>query len=282
MAALASYCDARTQRGEWLLRIEDVDEPRARVDAETSILRTLARYGFVWDGPVLRQSARAAIYQQTLDRLIRERRAYPCACARSELVTAPMGAGGERIYPGTCRTGLAGERAARTRRAWRLLVDDTTIEYTDRLQGAQAQSLAGDVGDFIVKRSDGLFAYQLAVVVDDAAQDVTDVVRGADLLASTPRQIHLQRVLGVPTPAYLHVPVAITAAGDKLSKQTDAPPLPDDATLALVAAWQFLEQPAARMPPRDVAAFWQHALSNWTPARLPPVPMLPAPPRFGG
>lgn len=282
MAALASYCDARAQRGEWLVRIEDVDEPRARAGAEASILRTLARYGFVWDGPVLRQSARAAFYRQALDHLVRERRAYACVCARSDLVDAPLGAGGERVYPGTCRAGLSGEQAARTRRAWRLLVDDAPITYTDRLQGAQGQSLARDVGDFIVRRTDGLFAYQLAVVVDDAAQEITDVVRGADLLASTPRQIHLQRALGVPTPAYLHVPVAITVAGEKLSKQTGAPALPDDALVALAAAWRFLEQPAPPAPPRDVAAFWQHALSNWTPARLPPVSMLPAPQRFGG
>jgi glutamyl-Q tRNA(Asp) synthetase len=142
------------------------------------------------------------------------------------------------------------------------------------------QSLANDVGDFVVQRADGLFAYQLAVVVDDAEQGITDVVRGADLLASTPRQVHLQRLLGVATPAYLHVPVAINPAGEKLSKQTHAPELPDDPLEPLLAAWRFLQQPVPSRAPRNLAAFWDHALANWMPARLPPVQMLPAPARY--
>ncbi|HVF35239.1 MAG TPA: tRNA glutamyl-Q(34) synthetase GluQRS, partial [Candidatus Saccharimonadia bacterium] len=281
VAALASYCDARAQGGDWLLRIEDVDEPRSRPGAEDAILRTLARYGFAWDGPVERQSARSARYGLALDTLVRGAHAYPCACTRSELDLAPTGAGGERVYPGTCRDGIAPDREPR-RRAWRVKVGDATIAFRDRLQGAQSQKLQTDVGDFVVRRSDGLFAYQLAVVVDDAEQAITDVVRGADLLSSTPRQIHLQRLLDTRTPAYLHVPVAINAAGEKLSKQTRALALPDDPLPPLLAAWRFLDQPAPRDAPRDTVAFWQHAFANWAPTRLPPVRMLPAPARFAG
>lgn len=280
VAALASYCDACAQDGEWLLRVEDIDAPRAREDAEASILATLTRYGFAWDGPVVRQTARTALYQRALDRLVANRQAYPCVCTRRELSTAPVGAGGERVYPGTCRAGIPATRGARPQRAWRVLVDNTTIVHADRLQGEQRQALAREVGDFVVKRADGVFAYQLAVVVDDAEQQVTDVVRGADLLASTPRQIHLQRLLGFATPAYLHVPVAINDAGEKLSKQTRAPALPDDPLGPLIAAWRFLEQPAPRSAPRDLAAFWAHARASWTPSRLPPVRMLPAPARY--
>ena len=151
------------------------------------------------------------------------------------------------------------------------------MSFVDRLQGPQRQRLADEVGDFVVKRADGLFAYQLAVVVDDAAQHVSDVVRGADLLASTPRQIHLAHLLGCPVPTYLHVPVAIDRDGQKLSKQTLAPALPDDPLPALLAAWRFLDQPSPPVAPRDAAGFWRHAIGAWTPARLPPVPMLPAP-----
>ncbi len=154
-------------------------------------------------------------------------------------------------------------------------VDGATIAFRDRLQGEQRQDLAHEVGDFVVRRADGVAAYQLAVVVDDAAQGVTDVVRGADLLASTPRQIHVQRALGVATPDYLHVPVAIDAAGEKLSKQTKARALPDDPLPALVDAWRFLDQ--APVSPRTLGEFWAHALRAWSPARLPPVKMLPAP-----
>jgi glutamyl-Q tRNA(Asp) synthetase len=282
IAALASCCDARTQGGEWLLRIEDVDEPRSRRGAEDAILRTLSRYGFVWDGPVERQSTRTARYEAALGTLIRHGQAYPCVCTRRELEAAPLAAGGERVYPGTCRSGVAQERAHRAQRAWRVRVGDATIAYVDRLQGPQSQALGRDVGDFVVKRADGLFAYQLAVVVDDAEHAITDVVRGADLLSSTPRQIHLQQLLGARTPTYLHIPVAINGAGEKLSKQTRALALPDDPLPSLLAAWRFLDQPAPRAEPRDAGAFWRHALASWTPTRLPPVSMLPAPARFVG
>ena len=280
IAALASYCDARSRGGEWLLRIEDVDLPRSRSGAEDAILRTLSRYGFVWDGPLERQSSRTPRYEAALATLTRRGLAYSCVCSRRELEAAPLAAGGERIYPGTCRDGIGPDRSGRRQHAWRVRVDDASIAYTDRLQGPQSQALAREVGDFVVKRADGLFAYQLAVVVDDGEQAITDIVRGADLLSSTPRQIHLQRMLGTSTPTYLHIPVAINGAGEKLSKQTRALALPDDPLQPLLAAWRFLDQPALREPPRDAAAFWRHALACWTPTRLPPVSMLPAPARF--
>ena len=281
LAALASYCDARARGGEWLLRIEDVDEPRSRSGAEDAIVSTLVRYGFTWDGAIERQSQRTARYESALARLVHDGHAYPCVCTRRELECSAVGAAGERIYPGTCRQGIAADHPGR-QRAWRVRVDDEAIAFTDRLQPLQSQKLATEVGDFIVKRADGLFAYQLAVVVDDAEQVISDVVRGADLLASTPRQIHLQRQLGIPTPSYLHIPVAINASGEKLSKQTRALALPDEPLPALLAAWRFLDQPAPRTAPRDVDSFWRHALAFWTSARLPPVGMLPAPARYVG
>ena len=284
VAALASCCDARSAGGEWLVRIEDVDEPRTRPGAEGEILATLERYGFAWEGPVVRQSSRTELYRAALAQLVATGHAYACACTRRELESAPLGAGGERVYPGTCRDGIPPGRAARTQRSWRIRVGRepgcTMVGYRDRLQGPQAQDLARDVGDFVVMRADGLFAYQLAVVVDDAAQGITDIVRGADLCASTPRQIFLQRCLGYPTPSYLHLPVAINTDGLKLSKQTGAPPLPRDPVPALLAAWDFLQQPCltGSEQPATTAEFWAAATAAWTPARLPPVAMLPAHP----
>jgi len=273
IAAVASYCDARTHDGEWRLRIEDVDAPRARSGASDDILATLSLYGFEWDGAVQRQSERIERYQIALDDLIARGMAYPCACTRKDLEQAPLGVGGERIYPGTCRGGVAPGREGRS---WRVRVDAQPIGFHDRLQGWQEQNLAREAGDFIVKRADGLFAYQLAVVVDDAEQQITHVVRGADLLPSTARQIWLQRELKLPTPVYLHHPVAIDERGEKLSKQTGATPLPRVPLPALLMAWHFLDQAAAPSPPGSVAEFWQWARHAWNPRILPPVAMLPA------
>lgn len=273
IAALASYCDARAQGGEWLLRIEDVDLPRRRAGAAEAISATLAAYGFAWDGDTLRQSERGAVYEAALDRLRRRGLLFACACTRRELEAAPPGPSGERVYPGTCRRGIAAGTQAR---AWRVAVDDAPIAYTDRLQGRQSQRLDRDVGDFVVRRADGLFAYQLAVVVDDAMQGITHVVRGADLLASTPRQIWLQRQLGFATPAYLHHPIAIDDRGRKLSKDAGAARLPDDPLPALWRAWQFLGQPHPGRRPRSAGAFWRWALREWNPRALPPAAMLPA------
>ena len=284
VAALASYCDARAAGGEWLVRIEDVDAPRVHPGAESAILGTLDRYGFQWDGDVVRQSLRSAAYEAALAQLDAGGHVYACACTRRELGAAPLSASGERVYPGTCRGGIPRDHAARAQRAWRLRVGDARITFRDRLQGAQLQDLGRDVGDFVVRRSDGLYAYQLAVVVDDALQRVTHVVRGADLLASTPRQILLQRLLGYPELSYLHAPIVIDAQGRKLSKQTRAAPLADDALATLLAAWGFLEQrpPEGSNTPASVAEFWSWAISAWSPPRLPPCAMLPAPTRVEG
>ncbi|HEX8010581.1 MAG TPA: tRNA glutamyl-Q(34) synthetase GluQRS [Casimicrobiaceae bacterium] len=274
IAALASYCDARAAGGEWLLRIEDVDEPRSSARAATAILATLDAYGFEWDGEVVRQSVRSERYQAALEALVARGEAFACTCTRKELDTAALGPGGERVYPGTCRNGVAAGREAR---AWRVRVTDESIGFRDRLQGWRVQRLAREIGDFIVKRADGAFAYQLAVVVDDAAQGISHVVRGADLLASTPRQIWLQRRLGLATPSYLHHAVAILPSGEKLSKQTGAAPLPSDPLRPLLKAWAFLGQRAPPAPLTSVAEFWRWAQRTWTPADLPPVAMLPAP-----
>jgi glutamyl-Q tRNA(Asp) synthetase len=275
IAALASYCDARAVGGEWLVRIEDVDTPRSRSGAETAIMRALERYQFAWDGPVVRQSDRRAMYDQALTALAARNAIYACVCSRRELESAPVSATGERCYPGTCR-GRAIALTDGTRHALRVAVGDDTIAFTDRLQGPQRQQLATDVGDFVVRRADGLHAYQLAVVVDDAEQGITAVVRGADLLASTPRQIFLQRLLDVPVPSYLHVPVAFNRAGAKLSKQALARRLPEEPLPALLAAWRFLDQPLPSATPASVAEFWAFAHAAWAPRQLPPVPMLPA------
>ena len=276
VAALASYADARAAAGRWLLRIEDVDTPRSVDGAEAAILATLRAFGFTWDDNPVRQSTRGHAYETALARLQDQGLVYACACTRRDLEAAPL-VNGERVYPGTCRAGIPRAHAHRTQHSLRVRVPDETIAVVDRLQGPLAQALRHDVGDFVVRRADGLFAYQLAVVVDDAAQGVTSVVRGADLLASTPRQIFLQRALGFPTPSYLHVPVVLDRAGQKLSKQTKADPIGGDACAALLRAWRFLDQPPPPRPPADPGKFWAHAVRTWTPARLPHVAMLPMP-----
>jgi glutamyl-Q tRNA(Asp) synthetase len=278
---MASYCDARAADGQWLLRVEDVDVPRTREGAEAQILAALERFGFAWDGGIVRQSARTPLYAEALARLRAEGHAFACACTRRELDVAPLGIAGERVYPGTCRDGIPLSHGGRRQHAWRVRVGDAQVECVDRLQCVQRQELARDVGDFVVKRADGLFAYQLAVVVDDAEQGITDVVRGADLLSSTPRQVLLQRLLGLPTPSYLHVPVAINAAGEKLSKQTRAAALPVSPLPTLLAAWRFLGQQPPADTPGDVGEFWRWAHASWKVSRLPPVPMLSAATKHG-
>jgi glutamyl-Q tRNA(Asp) synthetase len=215
VAAAASWLDARAAGGEWLLRMEDLDTPRCVPGAADDILRTLEACGLTWDGEVEWQSRRLEAYREVLKYLVKEGRAYPCGCTRKEVADVT----GEGRYPGTCRGGLGAGRAAR---AWRLRVAPGVVSFEDRVQGRQEQEVERECGDFVLLRADGIFAYQLAVVVDDAWQGVTDVVRGADLLSSTPRQMVLQEALGVGTPRYLHVPVAANRAGEKLSKQTRA------------------------------------------------------------
>lgn len=231
VAAVASYVDARAHPGgRWLVRIEDVDAPRTVPGAADAILRALEAFGFAWDGEVVYQSARGDAYQAALDFLTHRNLAFPCGCSRREIESG--------LYPGTCRAGLPPGREAR---AWRLRVTDAPIEYGDRWLGSQRETLSTTCGDFVLRRADGCWAYQLAVVVDDAWQGVTDVVRGLDLLDSTARQIWLQRQLGLPTPRYLHVPVVLAEDGQKLSKQTGARPIdPAEAPQTLREAFRFL------------------------------------------
>lgn len=263
VAAVASWLDARAAGGRWLMRVEDLDRPRVKKGAADAILRQLEALGLEWDGPVICQSARLDLYRAALERLERLGVTYWCGCTRKEMADSALAIDGSRIYPGTCRNGLA---PGRRPRAVRVRASAEPLRFTDRVQGEMAQSVEREVGDYVLYRADGLFAYQLAVVVDDAHQGVTDVVRGADLLDSTARQILLQRLLGLPTPRYLHVPVAVSATGEKLSKQTGAAQVgPKDLPRALA----FLGQE----PASDLAA----ALQNWNPARIPRLRAVAAP-----
>jgi len=277
VAALGSWLDARTNNGTWLLRIEDLDQPREAPGATDSIRATLEACALEWDGEIAVQSRRTDLYAAALQRLRDAGAVFPCACSRREIAdsAAPgLRTGTETTYPGTCRHGLPAGRSAR---AWRVRVGEAVIEVDDAVQGPQRQLLATEIGDFVVMRADGYFAYQLAVVVDDAAQGITHVVRGSDLLESTPRQIHLQRLLGYPTPHYAHLPVAVNAAGEKLSKQTRAMPLdPHRCAPAMIDALGFLGQaPLAslrRAPPREIL---QWARAHWSLARVPRVRAQP-------
>ncbi|MGE5471744.1 MAG: tRNA glutamyl-Q(34) synthetase GluQRS [Bacteroidota bacterium] len=270
VAALGSCLDARTQGGEWLVRMEDVDTPRNVPGAADNILATLDAFGFEWDGPVLWQSRRLAAYDEALERLRAAGLVYGCACSRREIADSALqpAIDGGLVYPGTCRGGLPPGRPAR---AWRLRVDNQETAFIDRLQGRLDQRLERDVGDFVLRRADGHFAYQLAVVVDDEFQGITDIVRGADLLASTPRQIWLQRCLGYATPSYAHLPVASNAAGEKLSKQTLAPALDAaQASRSLVLALRFLGQAApGELAAAPVAEVWAWARAHWSFAAIP-------------
>lgn len=268
VAAAGSFFDARAHRGRWLLRIEDVDAPRTVPGAARSILATLERYGFAWDGEVVWQSARLDAYRDAFAWLEARGDAFPCACSRREIADSALARDGSRIYPGTCRAGLP---PGRPPRAWRVRAEGR-IAFDDRIQGPQEEDLASEVGDFVVLRGDGQFAYQLAVVVDDAAAGVTEVVRGADLLGSTARQIHLQRLLGYATPRYAHLPVVVNAAGEKLSKQTRAAPVDDaDPVEALFAALVFLGQsPPIALRRASLGELHDWAIVHWRIATVPP------------
>ncbi len=274
VAALASWLDARAHRGRWLVRLEDTDTPRCVPGADREILRQLDALGLAADAPPTWQSNRGDAYAAALQRLVDAGLAYPCGCSRREIDDALAAAGrkpprhGERVYPGTCRPergGLKGKPA----RAWRVIVgrDDApvVIRWHDRRLGEQAQDVTHEVGDFVLKRADGPWAYQLAVVVDDAAQGITDVVRGEDLADNTPRQIHLQRLLGLPTPRYLHTPLVRDAHGDKLSKQTGAPPLDVTQPLAALRAASGVLGLGDPAPSATTVADWlAAAVAAWT------------------
>ncbi|NMM08444.1 tRNA glutamyl-Q(34) synthetase GluQRS [Polaromonas sp.] len=286
VAALASWLDARAHGGRWLVRIEDVDMPRCVAGADETILAQLAACSLLPDEPPLYQSRRGALYQNALDQLIAQGLAYPCGCSRQDIARAlaqrgqPQQRHGELVYPGSCRGGLNGKPA----RAWRLQTDKyqsnsalaqsgraqaaikfiaNELLWQDRRLGRQTQNVSRDVGDFVLKRADGLWAYQLAMVVDDAAQGITDIVRGEDLADNTARQILLQRALGLPTPRYLHTPLVLGADGEKLSKQNGARALDTRDPLALLEqAGQTLELPG-QISARTPAEWLQQAVPLW-------------------
>lgn len=269
IAAVGSYLQARTRSGEWLLRMEDVDTTRSMAGAADEILYALDDYGFEWDGELLYQSRRDETYEAVLQGLREQDRIYPCSCSRKEIQERIRNEGLlPGIYPGTCR-----ERApsAAARLAWRLRVDAIDVGFVDALQGEFHQQMDTEVGDFVLRRADGLYAYQLAVVVDDYLQGITEVVRGSDLLDNTPRQIFLQRLLRYPTPDYVHLPVAVNEQGQKLSKQTYAAPLERKRPgPALWRALAFLGQhPPHELDHAPTQDIWAWAMENWSLAQVP-------------
>lgn len=301
VAAVGSYLDAKHLRGTWLVRMEDLDAPRCVPGAADDILCTLAAFGLHSDEPVIYQSQRTAAYEDALAKLQGRGVVYPCGCTRREIADSAVQGIEGYVYPGTCRSGmrhpsplaplpLAGEGNRCVRQeAWRVRTDrfpspqrgeglgERGVSFDDALQGHLSQNLEHDLGDFVVKRADGLFAYQLAVVVDDAAQGITHVVRGSDLLASTPRQIWLQRLLGLYTPAYMHLPVAVNTAGEKLSKQTLAVPV--DMAHPAETLWQvlaFLRQAPPAELAGDLPNLLGWAVQNWQPERLRGLKAMPA------
>jgi glutamyl-Q tRNA(Asp) synthetase len=264
LAAVGSYLQARSMGGKWLLRIEDIDPPREQPESVDQILRALEAYGFEWDGEVSLQSTNREAQDAAAKSLLDRGLAYHCGCSRRDLANERQGKLGT-IYPGNCRDGFGGSEYS-----IRVRTDTEPVVFEDRLQGPQSQSLESESGDFVIVRRDSLIAYQLAVVVDDNLQDITEVVRGIDLLDSTPRQIWLQRLLGFPTPAYMHIPVAVNAAGQKLSKSTGAAAIPvAEPRPTLLAALQALRQtPAGSLDGSTLPEIWRWAIENWNPAVL--------------
>jgi len=280
VAAVGSLLEARTRGGEWLVRMEDLDPPRVVPGAADDILRALSACGMEWDGAIVRQSTRGDAYHAALHRLREQKRVYPCACSRREIADSAVTGIDGPVYPGTCRAGLGPGKPAR---AWRIDTRAAVVAFDDALQGSIAHDVERDFGDFVLRRADDVYAYQLAVVVDDAEQGITDVVRGADLLGSTPRQLYLQQLLGLPRPRYAHLPVAVNAAGEKLSKQTFAAPF-DAANPppALVAALAFLgQQPPPGLARATVRELWDWALKNWNLSRVPRTRAVPMPAQAG-
>jgi len=275
VAAVGSYLDAKHHHGIWLVRMEDLDTPRCVPGAADDILHTLEAFGLHSDEPVLYQSQRTAAYEKALHQLQDSGAVYPCCCTRKEIADSALNGIEGPVYPGTCRHGIP---VGREGRAWRVRTDNEAIEFGDALQGHIAQHLESEIGDFVMKRADGLFAYQLAVVVDDAFQSITHVVRGADLLASTPRQIHLQRLLGLSTPHYMHLPIAVNEAGEKLSKQTLATPVDSSQAVAtLLRVLDFLQQrPPANLAGNNVRTVLEWAIQNWDATKLRGIQRLPS------
>jgi glutamyl-Q tRNA(Asp) synthetase len=267
VAAVGSYLEAKSNSGIWLVRMEDLDTPRCIPRAADDILRMLDICGMRSDETVMYQSQRTPVYEASLRQLQNNSLVYPCCCTRKEISDSALHGNEGLVYPGTCRTGIPAGREARS---WRVRTDGQAIEFEDALQGGISQQLETEIGDFVVKRADGLFAYQLAVVVDDASQGITHVVRGADLLNSTPRQIHLQRLLGLTTPAYMHLPVVVNAVGEKLSKQTLAAPVDvSQPVTTLIRVLDFLQQePPKSLANGDVGTVLGWAVERWDAKKL--------------
>lgn len=264
VAATASYLAARQAGGKWLLRIEDLDKPREQAGAADAIIQTLADFGFVWDGQIIYQHQRLAAYREVLQQLAAH--TYPCTCSRKHY---------GRIYPGTCRDKPLQQPTPQ--HSIRVRTHNEAICFNDQVRGGHCQHLRREVGDFVILRADGFFAYQLAVVVDDAFQGVSQIVRGADLLDNTPRQLWLQQLLGFPQPSYAHIPLAVDQEGQKLSKQNLAPAITTEKRLhTLVAALRFLGQtcPDAHNF-ATLNAFWDWAIAHWDMALVPSVQTIP-------
>lgn len=270
VAAVASFLEAKSNKGKWLVRMEDLDKPREVAGAANDILKTLDNYGFEWDEVVMYQSQRSAAYAQALDELQKRHLVYPCTCSRKEIADSALQTGIEgAIYPKTCflkPKALSGALAA-----YRVITKNELIQFDDAIQDKICQNLAADIGDFVLKRADGQFAYQLAAVVDDMELEVTHIVRGADLLNSTPRQIYLQQLLGFATPSYAHLPVAVNQAGEKLSKQTLAEPIARHLpSQQLYQALCFLGQnPPSEMQNATLIEVWRWAKAHWSLNNIP-------------
>ena len=268
IAALGSYLDTRSRGGQWLVRMEDLDPPREQPGAGDDILKTLEAFGFEWDGPVIYQSQHLDLYRETITDLLKNNQAYYCTCSRKDIAKLVAGDSGTR-YPGTCR----GHVRPQENTSIRILTNNNEISLLDRLQGKYSWNLENEFGDFIIKRKDQLFAYHLAVVIDDAGLGVTDIIRGADLLTSTPHHLHLQQVLGLPTPHYVHLPMAVNKTGVKLSKQSHAAPINiDNAVPELRAALTFLNQ---SLPPEHAHCnkyeLLGWAIKHWNLENIPAV-----------
>ncbi|VAW94323.1 Glutamyl-Q tRNA(Asp) synthetase [hydrothermal vent metagenome] len=265
IAAVASYCQAKTNNGEWLLRIEDIDRPREVAGASDDIIRHLEQLGFSWDGPITYQHDRLEYYQDAFEQLKAQQFVYPCICSRKDVAKLnPYG-----IYPGTCRNGLATTPPATS--SWRIRTESSKVQFRDQVQGMVGCRLDHEIGDFVVKRTGGLFSYQLAVALDDVLQHITEVVRGYDLLDSTPRQIFIQQCLGYTHPKYAHHPVAIKSDGDKLSKQTFANAIHQyDAAQSIYQALVFLGQsPPHELQFESIKLIWAWAIEHWQLNKIP-------------
>lgn len=269
LAAVGSFLDAKANNGKWLVRMEDLDPPREQAGAADHILQTLELHGFEWDGSVEYQSQRHQLYADALETLKKRDLIYPCSCSRQLIAKRDSSGPYGTIYSGHCRNPK--NRQTSTTYSLRLQTENSLLGFHDLIQQDYQQNLEQEIGDFNVQRRDGLFSYHLAVTVDDAAQGITHIVRGFDLLESTPRQIYIQQLMGFSTPEYAHLPIAVNREGDKLSKQTFAPALNStDAPANIIQALEFLgQQPPAELKQANLNTVWQWALANWSLAQVP-------------